>query len=647
MVKEPELRMRASKTEITRAMKRASRRDGGVTKSGGSMIGVPMVLALAVSLLAGGCGSSGGASNGGQGGGMSGGAGAGGAGRGGASGTDGSAGAPVSAGTGGAAGPAAGGGTGAGGGGTGVGGSGGSGNTGDASSDSPPAPADATPPPPATVPPFCASYPPAPATGQWQSQHVKYQDGRLTYPADAERNRIPDFSYAGYRYGQVPLPKVAEVMRLEPAPGDNTARIQMALDAVGARPLDEHGLRGALVLAPGRYEVAGTLRVKNAGVVLRGSGDGADPTKDTILVATGDVPHQRTVVIAGNEMRGWPEGTPRTNVVTPFVQVGAMTFDVESAAGLAVGDPVVIRHPSSQAWIDALGGGGVVTSAPWTPGSRDIIYHRIIRGIAGNTVTLDAPLFNHLDRKLTQAHLAKATNPYIGQVGVEHLRIDIQTAGGEDENHAWRGLSFRGAIDSWAVKVTVLHFGWAGLEANGAIRITMDDSSAIEPVGIRTGGRFYNFSMEGLAQLVLVRNCFAADGRHSLVGSGASTTSGNVFYRCRMTNGGAVEGGHRQWTQAMLYDNVVETASSTILLINRGDFGTSHGWGCAHSVIWNFNSRMTAQKPPTAQNYAISSQGQKGGTPPFPGPEGAYELRGPGLSPASLYEAQLCDRLRR
>jgi hypothetical protein len=496
------------------------------------------------------------------------------------------------------------------------------------------------------VPAFCASYPPAMAAGQWQSAHVKYAAGKLTYPADAEQNRIPDFSYAGYRYGQAALPVVPKVMELGPMPGDNTARIQQALDAVGARPLDGQGLRGALELAPGRYEVAGTLRVNKAGVVLRGSGDGADPTKDTIIAATGDVPHQRPVIVAGSGMRGWTEGTPRTNVTTPFVQVSALMFDVESAAGFAAGDTVVIRHPSSQAWIDALGGGGVVTSPKWTPGSRDIIYHRVIRAVSGNTVTLDAPVFNHLDRKLTQSTMAKATHNYIAQVGVESLRIDIQTAGGEDENHAWRGLTFQGAMDSWAKKITALHFGWAGLEASGALRITMDDSSAIEPVGIRTGSRFYNFAMEGMAQLVLVRNCVANDGRHSLVGSGASTASGNVFYRCKMTRGGAVEGGHRQWTQAMLYDNVNETASSNIMLINRGDFGTSHGWGCAHSVIWNFNSRMTVQKPPTAQNYAVSTAGTRSTTYSFPGPDGSYELKGPGLSPASLYEAQLCDRLR-
>jgi hypothetical protein len=518
--------------------------------------------------------------------------------------------------------------------------------------DLPPPPPDLAPPPPdlasdtgsGGLPAFCASYPPT-GTGGWQSAHVRYVNGRLDYPADAEKNRIPDFSFAGYRYGEVPIPDVPEVMHLAPITGDNTTHIQAALDAVGARPL-VNGLRGALVLGPGRYEVAGTLRVNRAGVVLRGSGDGADPAVDTIIVATGDIPHQRTVIIAGSGSRNWNEGSPRSDVVAPFVQVSARELEVASATGFAVGDAVVIHHPSTQAWIDALMGGGVVTQPPWTPGTRDIVYHRFIRRITGNTLTLDAPIFNHLDRALSQTYVAKASSmPYLSHVGVENLRIDIQTAGGEDENHAWTGLSMNGAIDSWARKVTALHFGWAGVEADGALRVTIDDSSAMEPVGIRTGGRFYNFAMEGRAQLVLVRNCFAADGRHSLDGSGASTTSGNVFYRCRLTRGGTSEGGHRQWSQGMLFDNVVESATSSIVLINRGDYGTQHGWGCVHSVIWNFNSRMQSQKPPTGQNYAISSAGQKGGTPPWPGPDGVYELKGPGLSPTSLYEAQLCDRL--
>src|SRR5262249_49952829 len=138
----------------------------------------------------------------------------------------------------------------------------------------------------AQQPAFCDTYPQLPGVGQWQSSRVVFSGDRLTYPADAGGNRIPDFSYAGYHYGQVSLPSVAELLRLTPGPGDNTALIQQALDQVGARPPDSRGIRGALVLAPGVYEIQGTVKIDKSGVVLRGSGNGSDPTDSTILRAT-------------------------------------------------------------------------------------------------------------------------------------------------------------------------------------------------------------------------------------------------------------------------------------------------------------------------------------------------------------------------
>src|SRR5262249_23291075 len=65
----------------------------------------------------------------------------------------------------------------------------------------------------APPPSFCNQYPPAPNSNQWQSSQVFYSSDRLTYVKDWEGNRIPDYSYAGYRYGEVPIPSVPEVMR--------------------------------------------------------------------------------------------------------------------------------------------------------------------------------------------------------------------------------------------------------------------------------------------------------------------------------------------------------------------------------------------------------------------------------------------------
>ena len=108
--------------------------------------------------------------------------------------------------------------------------------------------------------------------------------GGLVYEADAAGNRVPDFSHAGYGGGGVAPPDVPARVFVAPADGDDGARIQAAIDQVGRLAPDAAGLRGAVLLATGRYEIAGQLKITAAGVVLRGSGAGED---GTVLVATG------------------------------------------------------------------------------------------------------------------------------------------------------------------------------------------------------------------------------------------------------------------------------------------------------------------------------------------------------------------------
>jgi hypothetical protein len=48
----------------------------------------------------------------------------------------------------------------------------------------------------------------------WTSSQVQLDaQGRLSYPADASGNRIPDFSHAGYKGGGVPLPTNIPIVR--------------------------------------------------------------------------------------------------------------------------------------------------------------------------------------------------------------------------------------------------------------------------------------------------------------------------------------------------------------------------------------------------------------------------------------------------
>ncbi len=91
-------------------------------------------------------------------------------------------------------------------------------------------------------------------------------------PADG--HRMPDFSKAGYKNGAGEIPMTEAKIILTPSPGskDDTSRIQAAIDKVSKMPKDPNNMRGAVLLAGGRFNVHGTLNLSADGVVLRGDG---------------------------------------------------------------------------------------------------------------------------------------------------------------------------------------------------------------------------------------------------------------------------------------------------------------------------------------------------------------------------------------
>lgn len=503
----------------------------------------------------------------------------------------------------------------------------------------------------------------------WQSSLVYYgTDGRLNYTEDADGNRIPDFSHAGYKGGGIPLPVVPTVRMIGPVTGDNTARIQAAIDSVGALPLNQYGIRGALLLSAGRYDVHGVLRMNVSGVVLRGEGDGTDPATNTIIVARGNTPHQRTLLTAGGGSstlwRDSVSGT-RTNILDDTVFVGSRSFRLQNPSRFTVGDNIIIYHPCTGEWLTAIDSGGTHyrepgaepgVDLPWAVGSQPIVYNRYITRISGDTITVDAPVFNHLVRSLSQPYVYKyARNGLRTEIGIEHLRIEIETAGGTDENHAWNAIALTQIENAWIKKCTMLYFGHAGVITSTASRITIDSCQALDPVSAITGERRYNFNMYNASQQILVSNCRTTNGRHDYVSNGTSWTSGCVFLNCTSERTYAASEGHRRWTTGFLYDNVVFTSPNTttvLALYNRGHYGTSHGWAIAHSVAWNCDAggrTILIQRPPTAQNYSIGSRGTiTGMTPPAPfvEPQGYIEgTNNTGLYPRSLYLAQLAERM--
>lgn len=501
--------------------------------------------------------------------------------------------------------------------------------------------------------------PSAPLDEEWHSDIVyPGSDGKLVYETVENDSRIPDFSWAGYRNGEASLPEVDVVDEIGPVDGDNTAHIQAALDAIGEREPDSDGFRGALLLQPGLYELADSLYLNRSGVVLRGSGQSVEPDEGTVLMATG--PHDQVQVIrvggeGGDEWETPVEGT-ETDIVDDFVQVGSRTFTVDDASALEVGDNIIVYHPHTQEWTDALEGGGGADGPPWEPGTRPIIYNRYIKEIEGNDVTICAPVFNNLDRSLSQCYVYVWDNSeVVRDVGVENLRIEMQHDHNEDEDHPENCVYLNRVEDAWIRDCTLLHFWFSGVHTRTATRCTILDTRASHPKSLLQGSRRYNFNAGQRAQQILFKGLWSSHSRHAFATSGFSLSSGCVWTDGFNEEGNSESGGHRQWSNGLLFDNIEELNSQSnrghvISLHNRGDQGTNHGWSSAHSVAWNCTvdngKHVVAQRPPTAQNYAIGTTGDANGEGWAPGAEGHIEgTNQPGLQPASLYEAQLQDRL--
>lgn len=442
--------------------------------------------------------------------------------------------------------------------------------------------------------------------------------GRLIQPLDDLGNRVSDFSSAGYRYSNEPLPDVSNydasrIVTVSPGPGDDMAAIQAAIDQVGDFTPDADGYRGVVQLTAGEFQISDRVRILDSGVVLRGVGDGDDPAVDTILRGTGTT--QRSLVIVG-QSSGFASGIGGTvhNIVDKYVPVGATSLRVDSTANWNVGDPIIVFRPSTAEWISAIGMDMIDERADgstiqWAPGGNyDQSYERVITRIEGDRVFFNAPIMNAIEMEFTQGTVFRYTFPRIENVGIENIRGVSDFNGPTDEAHARTFIELQAVSDAWVRNVTGQHFIYATVHATSrSIKVTVDDAQSLEPVSIITGARRYPFTIDG--QFVLMRNLFSEEGRHDFVNNSSWRNRGpNVFLDGVAVNSHSSTGPHQRWSTGTLYDTI--TTDNMIEARNRGNFGSGHGWAGAGMVFWNARAeQFIAQNPPTAQNWVIGSTG--------------------------------------
>ena len=489
---------------------------------------------------------------------------------------------------------------------------------------------------------------------------------------------IQDFSYAGYRKGEQPIPFITNnIVDVTQAPynadktGTNnaTAAIQAAIDYVS-------GLGGGVVFLPaGTYNVqpngasTSALTVKSDGVVIRGAGVG-----QTMILNTQTNMRTKSIInFEPSTDADWyaPAGTP-----APLVQNAVehdVTVFVANASSFSIGDRVTLTSDLTDEWIAEHNMTGL-----WNDTMPGVAFARTVTSVntATNSITVDIPVRYYLKTR-DNARLYKVNKP-ITECGIESLSIgNLQNnkTGWGDDDYAVPGTGAFEVHNSHAIKMTNAENCWMKNVAtfkpaantldihvlSHSFRmvqcrlITVEACDFMKPQYEGEGGNGYMYILE--SNDCLIRDSKATSARHSYSFRLASS-NGNVIYNCLSKDPRLASDFHMWFSMTNLFDNQI-CDKDFIEAVYRPYGGTpTHGQTTTQSVIWNTNGlnyqtgeTAIVQSAQWGQGYVI---GTRGAAPNVLRPSGNNsepidhlegQGRGTQQHPASLYIDQLNRRL--
>ena len=461
-------------------------------------------------------------------------------------------------------------------------------------------------------------------------------DRKLVFNAYANGDRVPDFSFCGYRASEMPIPDVPVKVIVPEMKGDATVQIQTAIDYVSSLPLDKNGFRGKVLLEKGTFEVAGGLTIHISGVILSGSGCNTD---GTILLGTG-VDRETLIRISGVNNRKMEK---QVNLADQYFPVNSTKLTFKNGHSFRVGDQIIVNRPSTKEWLEKIGADKIGIYVPysftkWTPGDFDQNWYRKVVAVTPETITIDVPLTNSLDPRFGGGNVAKYVwDGQIKNAGIENIRCvsSFDPSNVKDENHRWMAITMDNVSDSWVRRVVAEHFVSSAVAVwETARRITVEDCKSLAPVG--EIGNYRRYSFQTLGQQVLFQRCYAEYGYHAF-SVGITVPGPNAFVQCYSYMPSNFSGAIGGWATGILFDKMtIDGGIISLAYLDMDEQGG--GWSTANSLCWQCRAaQIHLSAPPTAHNWAYASWAQGYGN-------GHYELPYTFVKPESIFYAQLKTR---
>lgn len=274
--------------------------------------------------------------------------------------------------------------------------------------------------------------------------------------------RLPDFSFAGYAYGESQPPRppvtldVTDFGAVADAQADCTDAFRRAIDAC----------QGGVILIPaGTYRLSDILWIERPDIVLRGQGP-----DETVLLFTNELEDVRPNMGETSSGRttsnySWSGGflwVRGSNRRTPLAAVtgqptrGTRTLTLDAAPDLHPGDTVelVLRDNDQRTLLNHLYADDPGdTRAITAPVSTSMIA-RVV-SVDGPSVTIDRPLW--LDVRAEWAPTLHRFEPTVSNVGIEDLAIEFPAKpyAGHFTERGMNAIAVNAAAHCWVRNVRI------------------------------------------------------------------------------------------------------------------------------------------------------------------------------------------------
>lgn len=405
---------------------------------------------------------------------------------------------------------------------------------------------------------------------------------------------LPDFSYAGYKYSEVPIPtvnyKVFNVVDFGAKPNDEISDKEALLKALDAAKKNGEGI---IFFPKGKYyfftgdDTLTPIQIKSSNIVFRGEGVGKD---GSVLFFDKDLPASDPNKLWSVPNMIQTSASGSNELLTTIVADArreTKTITVGDASKIKKGDWVILEVENNSEDLIAYDIQPLTTQPKWTAiKTKGVVVnerHQVAQ-VKGNTIIFVEPIHYDVQKKHDWKVLKFA---HLEHIGFENLTFEgnwtkdfVHHRSAQDDG-GWSILNIYKCVNSWVKDCQFINVSNA---------VNFGASAACTALNVTIEGNFGHAAIHASSGStgILMAKINDIAGMHHTTGVGGGSTTGTVVWRSKHAPHTCFES-HASQPRCTLFDNV------------EGGFFAGRAGGAEQNlpnhgrylVLWNYKETDT------------------------------------------------------